>query len=97
MNGLNGSVAVLTTSTTATTVSTIAADPDKTNNNDNNNISTSMDIGSGQIVTELSNEDRFMEHEEYSTGKVKVKSNIYTHTADVTHIAYIVLFEVLIE
>lgn len=74
MNGLNGSVAVLTTSTTtsATTVSTIAADPDKANNNDNNNIA-SMDISSGQIVTELSNEDRFMEHEEYSTGKVKVK------------------------
>lgn len=32
-----------------------------------------MDISSGQIVTELNNEDRFMEHEEYSTGKVKVK------------------------
>lgn len=72
MNGLNGSMTVLTTSSSASTVSTvIAADPDKINNNDNNNISN-MDISSSQIITELSNEDRFMEHEEYSTGKVKV-------------------------
>lgn len=72
MNGLNGSVAVLTTSSSSSTVSTvIAADPDKTNNNNDNNNISSMDISS-QIITELSNEDRFMEHEEYSTGKVKV-------------------------
>lgn len=85
MNGVNGSVAVLTTSTTTTSekiVSTIATDPDKANNNDNNNISNSnhrMDNSSGQIVTELNNEDRFIEHEEYSTGKVKVKF-LHLHT-----------------
>lgn len=73
MNGLNGSMTVLTTSSSASTVSTvIAADPDKINNNNDNNNISNMDISSSQIITELSNEDRFMEHEEYSTGKVKV-------------------------
>lgn len=85
MNGLNGSVAVLpppaaaaaavattTTTTTTTVISTKAADlmanaiSNKINNND---ISSSMDLNSGQIISELNNEDRYTE---YSTGKVKV-------------------------
>ncbi|XP_055316074.1 echinoderm microtubule-associated protein-like 2 isoform X2 [Sitodiplosis mosellana] len=86
MNGVNGSVAVLTTTTTTTekTVSTIAADPDKANNNDNNNISSSMDISSGQIVTELNNEDRFMEHEQYSTDEMleSEKSSLFGRVHD---------------
>lgn len=66
MNGLNGSVAVLTTSTV---VSTIAA-PDATNlGNKTNNNDNSMEVSTNQIIRELSNEDHYAEHEEYSTGK----------------------------
>lgn len=65
MNGLNGSVAVLTSSTVTT-----IADPDATNlSNKATNNDTSMEITTSQITNELSSEDRFMEHEEYSTGK----------------------------
>lgn len=67
MNGLNGSVAVLTSSTVTTTV----ADPDATNlsTTKTTNNDTTMEISTSQIVTELHSEDRFLEHEEYSTGK----------------------------
>lgn len=67
MNGLNGSVAVLTSSTVTTTV----ADPDATNlsTTKTTNNDTTMEISTSQIVTELHSEDRFIEHEEYSTGK----------------------------
>lgn len=68
MNGINGSVAVLTSSTLTTTI----ADPDATNlsNKTINNDTSNMEISTSQIVsTELTSEDRFIEHEEYSTGK----------------------------
>lgn len=102
MNGVNGSVAVLTTTTTTTsekTVSTVAADPDKANNNDNNNISNNnhgMDSSTSQIVTELNSEDRFIEHEEYSTGKVKVKSYTYPQTDVQTVVDFFSAFDVRI-
>lgn len=62
MNGLNGSVAVLTTSTTVSTIANSDA-ANKINNNETGAIDTT------QIITELNNEDRYAEHEEYSTGK----------------------------
>lgn len=69
MNGLNGSVAVLTTSTT-TTISNADA-----SNKINNNESTSIDTS--QIITELTNEDRYTEQDEYATGNVTVGKWIF--------------------
>lgn len=92
MNGLNGSVAVLTTTTSSSTITTsiaetetstvtppCATDPDATNNSinkpsTNNDMKTTKFGAITQVITELANEDRFTEHEEYSTGKKKFMS-----------------------
>lgn len=85
MNGLNGSVAVLTSSSSSSTITSIAetetvtppscTDPDATNNSinkssiNNNDTKATKFGGITQVITELVNEDRYTEHEEYSTGK----------------------------
>lgn len=70
MNGINGSVAVSTTSATTTIAETDATHV--TNKTVVTNIirDNSMEISSNQIISELSNEDHYNEHAEYSTGKL---------------------------
>ncbi|XP_031616634.1 echinoderm microtubule-associated protein-like 2 isoform X2 [Contarinia nasturtii] len=82
MNGLNGSVAVLSAPTATTVVTTKAADPDTTaisnKINNNNDISNSIDLNSGQIISELNN------YTEYSTDEMleSEKSSLFGRVHD---------------
>lgn len=75
MNGLNGSITVITTSTastTATMTTTSKTDLATSNTfNNNNNIDSSIEITSDKTTAaDLSNGNyRYAENEEYSTGK----------------------------
>lgn len=58
------------TTTTAAVVAAVAAAATTTTTTANSD--NSMEISTNQIVTELSNEDRYTEHEEYSTGNTQM-------------------------
>lgn len=58
------------TTTTVAVVAAVAAAATTTTTTANSD--NSMEISTNQIVTELSNEDRYTEHEEYSTGNTQM-------------------------